>query len=185
MFKELYLFFSVWLTNDIAYLDQENFEYFVQANYGTSTWLVLVTTQGANVPLWEEINEVVKEDIGIRAHLGVIDYNSCPKTMKRLQVTEPALQLFIKDKRAYRIPEITSKQEGIDFLRNYQGKLSEYEYTEIPKKAGYWASIFKEMNEFIGEHPFMSLGIIGLFIIIFRFISDKCAAKTETKDKQN
>ena len=185
MFKELYLFFSVWLTNDIAYLEDESFEYFVQANYGTSTWLVQVTTEGANVALWEEINEVVKEDIGIRAHLGVIDYNYTPKTMKRLKVEQPSTQLFIKDKRAYRIPEITNKEEGVQFLRSYHGKLSELEYTEIPKQAGYWSSIFKEMNEFIGEYPIASLGIIVLFVTIFRYISDKCMANSETKTKEN
>jgi len=89
MFKELYLFFTVWLTSDIAYLDDDTFEYFVQANYGTSTWLVLVMTEGANVALWEEINEVVK-DSGTRAHLGVIDFNNAPKTMQRLGVEQAA-----------------------------------------------------------------------------------------------
>lgn len=89
MFKELYLFFTVWLTSDIAYLDDDSFEYFVQANYGTSTWLVLVTTEGANVALWEEINEVVKNQ-GTRAHLGVIDFNNAPNTMQRLGVEQAA-----------------------------------------------------------------------------------------------
>jgi hypothetical protein len=183
MFKEIYLFVVTWFSKSVITLDDTTFEYSVQANYGTSEWLVLVTNNDKLDTLWDKINAEIADDYSVPVSLAIVDAKVSPSVIKRLGVTLPVQVLYIKARKAYKLPEPKSVEEMVKFL--HKPDFSKYEHSDIPLQPGYWSQIFKRINILIAEYPFISMVVIILITVLIKKATDKCKELPPTEETQS